>query len=679
MKFIWKLLVIILLLLYSTAAGTRPRSVAYVVDTDTSRSTLGSDTLIVDFLRAPYPFGMGWEVTVRTYNATWPDTTDGFIASNILGSSRAMTIFRTTTKGVVNFTRWQQSYLGLGKVIYVGNISQPFNLLRSTPTHFTQRYIRDSMKVFSDNLTAYMPGRLASGVVKMWNTSTWATHDTTMSCLADVGSMVWNSGGTAEEAANGRRVHLGGVLNSSQGWSRLGYCDGYRILAFGAAWAFGDTTNQYLFNFNCAQGETYMRQCWTELSPNTYIYENGRLNIDNGLSQLFWRIDDIDAYISPGRVLDSLVWVYPFWTYGVDAPPFYYDTVTVTGSGTGYITYDTLTTHATFRKSKYTLLASGDLGVRGLGETNLSVLHKAGTPANLDTTLYINKDTIRVFHSNLTFSVNDQVVLKASDIYSGFDMKAAVHGIKKDTVWTCPTVGGPQGNPDAYGFVNRYNIINRTNPLPDVSWSAMDLVSGVDYYAEELDTFRLNAVTFPERTGEIRFNIPGSAFATDTNGFVVIVTQRSNGNDSTDIEIVPRSLADCTQSPTQKFLMYLSPTSAPQIGVYPTSIIVGGTVNGSITGGNIDVTNQVSGAMTYSVTNDSTWLTATCTGNPSCSAPSAISYSFSYGSRLAGIYKDTIRVASTGATNTPVKVPVTMTLSVAATTFTAPIKSGYRK
>jgi hypothetical protein len=124
---------------------------------------------------------------------------------------------------------------------------------------------------------------------------------------------------------------------------------------------------------------------------------------------------------------------------------------------------------------------------------------------------------------------------------------------------------------------------------------------------------------------------------------------------------------------------YSTTVPVPIIVVSPTSITKSGYENGTVTSTIISVTNYQTGAMTFTPTNDSAWLSLSCFGG--CDAPDAVLATFDYGARPAGTYKDTIRIASVDASNTPVKIPVQLTISSAGsvTTATATKKTGLRK
>ncbi len=69
--------------------------------------------------------------------------------------------------------------------------------------------------------------------------------------------------------------------------------------------------------------------------------------------------------------------------------------------------------------------------------------------------------------------------------------------------------------------------------------------------------------------------------------------------------------------------------------------------------------------LAISVANDSSWLISTCLDF--CLTPTYIIADVDYGARPAGVYKDTITVTCAGATNSPVKIPVTLTIGAAST------------
>ena len=110
----------------------------------------------------------------------------------------------------------------------------------------------------------------------------------------------------------------------------------------------------------------------------------------------------------------------------------------------------------------------------------------------------------------------------------------------------------------------------------------------------------------------------------------------------------------------------MNPVSSPTISLSPTSLSFSATVGGSNPSSqNVTVSNSGGGTLaspTTSITysSGSGWLSVNCTGS---SAPFTCSTQPATGSLAAGTYNATVKVSSTGATNSPQSYTVAFTLS----------------
>ncbi len=108
-------------------------------------------------------------------------------------------------------------------------------------------------------------------------------------------------------------------------------------------------------------------------------------------------------------------------------------------------------------------------------------------------------------------------------------------------------------------------------------------------------------------------------------------------------------------------LIVSAPTANPTIGLSPTSLSFSATVGGiNPTNQSITVQNTGTGTLTWSVTDNQSWLTATQSGN-------AVLAGVNLTGLAAGTYSGQIIVAANGATNTPQSIPVTLTVNAAPT------------
>jgi hypothetical protein len=99
----------------------------------------------------------------------------------------------------------------------------------------------------------------------------------------------------------------------------------------------------------------------------------------------------------------------------------------------------------------------------------------------------------------------------------------------------------------------------------------------------------------------------------------------------------------------------------PTIGVSPSSFSFTATAGGANPANQtLNISNTGAGTLTWTVSDDATWLTLSPTSG---TAPSSVTLSVNIAGLAAGTYNGTITVSATGATNTPVSVPVTLTVS----------------
>ncbi|HKE03285.1 MAG TPA: S8 family serine peptidase [Blastocatellia bacterium] len=109
-----------------------------------------------------------------------------------------------------------------------------------------------------------------------------------------------------------------------------------------------------------------------------------------------------------------------------------------------------------------------------------------------------------------------------------------------------------------------------------------------------------------------------------------------------------------------------APPTQPTIGVNPTSLSFTATAGGSNPANQtISVTNTGGGTLNFTASDDASWLTVS---PASGTAPSTLTASVNISGLAAGAYNGTITISATGATNTPVSVPVTLTVNGAGGT-----------
>ena len=104
----------------------------------------------------------------------------------------------------------------------------------------------------------------------------------------------------------------------------------------------------------------------------------------------------------------------------------------------------------------------------------------------------------------------------------------------------------------------------------------------------------------------------------------------------------------------------------PTIGVSPSSLSFTATAGGSNPANQtINITNTGGGTLNFTASDDAPWLTVSPTSG---TAPSTLTASADITGLAAGTYNGTITISAAGATNTPVNVPVTLTVNGAGGT-----------
>ena len=104
--------------------------------------------------------------------------------------------------------------------------------------------------------------------------------------------------------------------------------------------------------------------------------------------------------------------------------------------------------------------------------------------------------------------------------------------------------------------------------------------------------------------------------------------------------------------------------TAPEIGASPSSLSFSATVGGANpTSQTLGISNTGGGTLTFSASDNAAWLSV---HPPAGTAPATLTVSANIQGLAAGTYNATITVSATGATNSPVSVPVTLSVVPAA-------------
>jgi hypothetical protein len=150
-------------------------------------------------------------------------------------------------------------------------------------------------------------------------------------------------------------------------------------------------------------------------------------------------------------------------------------------------------------------------------------------------------------------------------------------------------------------------------------------------------------------TSTVTVHVQPSGLSAGTYNGTISIWSNSATNSP---KIVPVTL---TVTPSQP-----APAPQPTIGLNPTGLAFSGTTGGSNPASkSITVTNAGTGTLTWTVTDNANWLTATQSG-------SSIVAGVNLSGLAAGTYNGAITVSATGATNTPQTIPVTLTVAAPA-------------
>ena len=155
------------------------------------------------------------------------------------------------------------------------------------------------------------------------------------------------------------------------------------------------------------------------------------------------------------------------------------------------------------------------------------------------------------------------------------------------------------------------------------------------------------------------------------------VTPTSGAAPSTlTVSVVPSGLAAATYSgsiqissagasntPVTVPVTLIVAPQPPVIALSAQSLQFSYTIGGSVPAGqSIQVTNAGGGTLSWTATSSASWLSMTPTSG---TAPSALTASIAPAGLAAASYSGSIRISSTGASNTPVTVPVSLVVAPA--------------
>ena len=127
------------------------------------------------------------------------------------------------------------------------------------------------------------------------------------------------------------------------------------------------------------------------------------------------------------------------------------------------------------------------------------------------------------------------------------------------------------------------------------------------------------------------------------------------------------SASGATNTP-QTITASLTVTAQPALGLSPTTFSFTATQGAANPAPNtLNVTNPGTGTLTWSVTDNASWLTLTPASGTTTTGTNPVTLSVNTLGLLAGPFTAAITVTATAATNSPQTIPVTLTVSAPAT------------
>lgn len=663
-------------------------TIAYVVNNDTTYANLTYDRQWIDF----FTNDMGYTVTVITDDKAGsiadPDTAafDGYFLSATMTSAN-LTNLQSTTKGVVICDQLMyDDFLVAEGQTAVTLLTSSWTLLRYDSTHFVTRYMFDRIRFdYAANNGSYAYTGIPSGATvlfypsnKNWNGEV-GTPDTAFCYAIEAGGNLTT--GTAAGRRAVANTHYALLTQSTDG----GWCHPKELLGNICAWAWGDTLNAYLTDYNCYSNDIALdpgpevNQAWTEYGANyRYIYSNGRIGHDGMIGLMFFQSRFWGKKAMPGFEPDSFKLTYKiaYAGFGTDNPPHLYDTVDVVSvNSSTSMTIDT-TTRDLSNVSTYDWFFQGSQGYAIVVRSG-----SGGDTTQVGDTCRISRPTSTQNSSALNYTISASSVnpsgiwngtagssirLLVADPYGGFDFWLKMYDITPTTVWTAPLASSNQGgNPEGSAtrtWVNR-NFIKSGN-TDSVRWNAINLTPGTDHPQAAVDSFRVNRTTFaPDGSSTMEFIIPGSYLNNDNFNWVVFKSiDSSAANDSTDIEIIPQSFNTVRGSYVQKAELFLSGASPLTIAPDSTVLHVTGEVDSDAQFLVNYIRNSGDGVLLIdAVTDNQSWVTQTVGGSGG-STPLLVEHAISMAG-TAGTDTATITITASTADNTPQTYLIIRTLT----------------
>jgi len=161
---------------------------------------------------------------------------------------------------------------------------------------------------------------------------------------------------------------------------------------------------------------------------------------------------------------------------------------------------------------------------------------------------------------------------------------------------------------------------------------------------------------------------PSSGTSTGENDTITVscnVTGLSVGTYTGTISIVASGANNSPQ--TVPVILAVNSSSSPSISRAPASLSTSATQGTNASSQSFQVSNAGGGTLSYTVSDDASWLSCSPVSGTSTGESDAITVSYSTAGLAVGTYTATISIAASGASNSPQTVNVTLTVNPVGT------------
>jgi hypothetical protein len=248
-----------------------------------------------------------------------------------------------------------------------------------------------------------------------------------------------------------------------------------------------------------------------------------------------------------------------------------------------------------------------------------------------------------------TFIYSSVPASASSSGISGFSGKSGSTCTSCHSSGTAPTVTMTGPTSVASGSTNTYTISVSTVTAGN---GGVDVAASAGTFAAGTGTKVLN--------GEIVHSAPSSTHSWTFSWTAPTVT-------ATTTATLYAAAIDSFSGGTGKLQQNITVTAAaptPTIGVSPASLSFNYQSGGTVPASQSFAVSSSGSALSYTVSTSATWLSAT---PASGTTPGNVSVSVTPGSLSAGTYTGSVTITSSGASNSPKSVPVTLTVTSATT------------